>query len=106
MATITFLFADIERSTELVRRHQQGYVELLTAARAHVRAALEARGGRDIETQGDGLFAVFESARNGVLAAIEAQRTLQSHPWPADGEVRMRMGLHTAEPLTWDEGYA
>ena len=33
------------------------------------------------------------------MAAREAQEALHRHPWPEGAAVRVRMGLHTGEPL-------
>jgi hypothetical protein len=40
-----------------------------------------------------------------VAAAVDAQRALQEHEWPAGSELRVRMGLHTGEPHVGEEGY-
>jgi class 3 adenylate cyclase len=103
--TVTFLFTDVERSTELVRRHGERYVDLLAAARSHLRAAFAEHGGREVDTQGDSFFVVFTRAREAALAAISAQRALAAHPWPDGGALRVRMGLHTTEPHRWSQGY-
>ena len=39
---------------------------------------------------------MFPTAAAGMAGALAAQRALASHPWKADGVVRVRMGLHTA----------
>ena len=44
-----------------------------------------------IDAQGDAVFATFPTARDGVHAALAAQRSLQADEWPG----RVRMGLHT-----------
>ena len=58
---------------------------------------LAAHGGKEIDTQGDAFFAVFTSPSACVAAAIEMQRALVSHPWPAGEGVRVRMGVHSGE---------
>jgi len=62
-----------------------------------IRAALAARGGKEISTQGDGFFAVFSSASACAGAAIEMQRAFATHAWPAGTRVRVRMGVHCGE---------
>jgi class 3 adenylate cyclase len=59
----------------------------------------------EIDTAGDGFFIAFESARNAVAAAAAAQIALATFEWPVDAQVRVRMGLHTAEPHLSEEGY-
>jgi class 3 adenylate cyclase len=79
---------------------------LFVAVRPRIlREAFAANGGREIDTAGDGFFIAFDSARSAVAAAVSAQLTLASFAWPAGAEVRVRMGLHTAEPHLSDDGY-
>ncbi len=104
--TVTFLFTDVESSTDLTRRLAERYAGVLADSRHLLRAALEEHGGVEVDTQGDSLFAAFDTARDAVLAAAAAQRSHAAHDWPGEVEVRLRMGLHTAEPQVWEEGYA
>ena len=104
--TVTFLFTDIEGSTELLKRLGRDRYESVLAEQAGVlRAAVAAYGGRVVDTQGDSLFCAFRSAREGVSAAIEAQRELALHEWPEQVRVRVRMGLHSGEPKAGEERY-
>jgi class 3 adenylate cyclase len=104
--TVTFLFSDIEESTELVRRLGG---DLFAAIRGDhrrlLREAFAAHGGYEIETSGDGFFVVFDSAREAVAAAADAQLAVAAFEWPSEAEVRVRMGLHTAEPYLAEDGY-
>ncbi|NJD29745.1 MAG: adenylate/guanylate cyclase domain-containing protein [Chloroflexi bacterium] len=96
--TLAFLFSDIEGSTKL--QEQLGtaaYAKVLDRHSALLRSAFEAHGGQEQGTEGDSFFVVFESAREAVAAAIEAQRALAGEAWPEDGEVRVRMGIHAGE---------
>ena len=95
--TVTFLFTDIEGSTDLLARHADGYESLLAAHAQILRDAIEAGGGTEVSTDGDAFFAVFPSALGAVQAAADAQRKLAAHPWAEDGRVRVRMGLHSGE---------
>jgi class 3 adenylate cyclase len=103
--TVTFLFTDIEGSTELMRRLGERYGEVLSEQRRILRETLGGVGGREVDTQGDAFFFSFERARDAVAGAIEAQRALASHDWPDGDSVKVRMGLHTGEPAVGDEGY-
>jgi class 3 adenylate cyclase len=106
VGTVTFLFSDIEDSTELVRRvGNETFAAIRAAQRRLLREAFFAHGGHEIDTAGDGFFAAFDSARDAVQAAIDGQLALADFGWPDDAEVRVRMGLHTAEPHLADEGY-
>ncbi len=103
--TVTFLFTDIEGSTELLKQLGDGYVTLLSEQRDILRDTFSHWNGREVDTQGDAFFYSFPRATQAVSAAVDAQGALTSHAWPEGVEVRVRMGLHTGEPLTWNEGY-
>ncbi|MGZ4391832.1 MAG: ATP-binding protein, partial [Gaiellaceae bacterium] len=97
--TVRFLFTDIEGSTRLLRELGDGYAEVLAAHRRALRAAWQRHQGVEVDTQGDAFFVAFARASDAVAAATYAQLAL------AGGPVRVRMGLHTGEPLRADEGY-
>jgi len=95
---LTFLFADIEGSTALLRRMGEGvYAQVLADHQAIIRSGLAAYDGREVDTQGDGFFAVFSSLGACVAAVLEMQRALQAHVWPAGERVRVRIGVHVGE---------
>ena len=101
---VTFLFTDIEGSTRLLRALGDQYAEVLTEHRRLLRAAFLRHGGFEVDTQGDSFFVVFSDPGEGLAAAEEAQQSLFAHDWP-EGELRVRMGLHTGEPLVTDGHY-
>ncbi len=104
--TVTFLFTDIEGSTELLERLREQYTILLADQREILRGAFKKWNGHEVDTQGDAFFVAFPRATDAVKAAVEAQRALAEHAWPEGEEVRVRMGLHTGEPLEISqEGY-
>jgi ABC-type transport system substrate-binding protein/class 3 adenylate cyclase len=93
--TVTFLFSDIEGSTQLLQRLGDAYPEVLADHQRLLRAAWAEHAGVEIDTQGDSFFVVFARATDALAAAAQAQRALAGHAWPAGGQVRVRMGLHT-----------
>jgi class 3 adenylate cyclase len=103
--TVTFVFTDIEGSTRLLQQLGDDFSEVASAHRRIVRDAFGARSGTEIDTQGDSFFFSFPRARDAVAAAVDAQRALRDHAWPAGAAVRVRMGLHTGEPSLGEEGY-
>jgi class 3 adenylate cyclase len=103
--TVTFLFTDIEGSTQLMRELGDGYGEVLDDHRRLLREHLANAGGREIDTQGDAFFFSFTRAREAVAGAVAAQRGLLAHEWRDGANVRVRMGLHTGEPSVGAEGY-
>src|SRR5437868_12849578 len=92
--TVTFLFTDIEGSTRLLTNLRDRYGDVLAEHHRILRGTLSRYGGEEVDTQGDAFFYVFHRARAAAEAAAEAQRALSRHPWPEDGQVRVRMGLH------------
>jgi class 3 adenylate cyclase len=105
VGTVTFLFTDIEGSTELIRDLGEGYGEVLADQRRLMRQHLGRAGGREVDTQGDAFFFSFARARDAVGGAVAAQRALAGHEWRDGATVRVRMGLHTGEPAVGSEGY-
>src|SRR5512147_1336736 len=95
--TVTLLFTDIEGSTRLLKQLRDGYGAVLADHRRLLRAAFDAHGGREIDTQGDAFFVAFARAKDAVAAAVDAQTALAAHTWPDGAQVRVRMGIHTGE---------
>ena len=99
--TVTLLFADIERSTVLL--HELGaerYGQALREYRRVLRDAVTARDGVEVDTEGDGFYAAFPSARQALAGAVAAQEAF------AGSRLSVRMGLHTGEPLVVDGQYS
>jgi class 3 adenylate cyclase len=103
--TVTFVFTDIEGSTQLIRELGDRYGEVLADHRRLLREHLGNAGGREVDTQGDAFFFSFVRARDAVRGAVAAQKALAEHEWSDGAAVRVRMGLHTGEPSVGDEGY-
>ena len=94
--TVTFMFTDIEGSTRLVQQlGTDRWSVLLERHRALIREAIRRHGGIEVGTEGDGFFAAFPVPSEAVAAAADAQRALATEPWPDEGRIRVRMGLHT-----------
>ena len=68
-------------------------------------SAVQERGGQEVDTQGDAFFFAFPRARDAVAAAVAAQRAVAAHTWSEGAAVRVRMALHTGEPLSAGTGY-
>lgn len=72
------LFTDVVGSTELAR--EMGDVRwsrLLAAQRRVIRALLKSNGGREVDTAGDGFFAVFDRPADAVRCAFAACNDVQ-----------------------------
>ena len=104
--TVTFLFSDIQGSTQLLKDlGREDYGRVLARHNELLRTAFEAVGGAEIDRQGDSFFAVFRSAGSAVQAAIAAQRALAVEEWPDRAVLKVRMGLHTGEATLGQDGY-
>ena len=97
--TVTFLFTDVEGSTRLLQKHGDRYADLLAEHRRVLRGAFARHGGVEVDTQGDAFFVAFGKASAALAAAADGRDAL------GRGPIRVRMGVHTGEPLVTDEGY-
>ncbi len=103
--TVTFLFTDIEGSTKLLQALGDRWQPVLEDHHRLMRDAIRRAGGIDLRTEGDSFFAVFDRPAAAVAATAAAQRALAGHEWPADHEVRVRMGMHTGEGTLGGDDY-
>jgi predicted ATPase/class 3 adenylate cyclase len=92
---VTFLFADLEGSTRLWEQYPKEMREALARHDEILRDAIVMHGGYVVKTTGDGVYAAFRTAHDGVVAAVAAQRALGAEAWGEVGRLRVRMGLHT-----------
>ena len=102
--TVTFLFTDIEGSTRLLRELGDAYPQVRADHDRILREAAATHGGAEVDTQGDSFFFSFRRATDGVAAAADAQRALTAHSWPDGTTLRVRMGLHSGEPVVGEDG--
>ncbi len=97
--TVTFLFTDVEGSTRLLQEYGARYADLLAEHRRALRGAFTMHSGVEVDTQGDAFFVAFRRAADAVAAANDARAALES------SLIRVRMGIHTGEPIVTEEGY-
>ena len=93
--TVTFLFTDIQGSTQLWQRYPSEMPKALARHHLLLQQAIEDHSGYIFQIIGDAFCAAFHTARDGLLAALAAQRSLQAEPWGATGSIQVRMALHT-----------
>ena len=94
--TVTFLFSDMEGSTQLVQDvGPEVFTRVLEQHNAILREAFARHDGVERGTQGDSFLVMFRDAPAAVSAAAEAQAALHRASWPDGATVRVRMGLHT-----------
>ena len=97
--TVTFLFTDIEGSTQIWEKHPEAMQVVLAEHDSILRAAIEFHNGYIIKTTGDGVHAAFRTVIDGVNAAIAAQREFLGAEFLKNQAfaLRVRMGLHSGE---------
>ena len=103
--TVTLVFTDVEGSTQLVQRLGDRYAHVLDDHRRLFREAVERGNGIIIDQRGDEFFVVFSDAKAAADAVVAGQKAFAAHEWPSDVQLRVRMGLHTGEPIVRDATY-
>jgi DNA-binding NarL/FixJ family response regulator len=95
---VSLLFTDIEGSTRLVQELGDRYPAALDRHRALVRQAASEHGGEVVDCRGDEFSIAFAEVSDAVAAAqaIQAAHT---------AAVRVRIGIHTGEPLRIEGAY-
>lgn len=98
------MFTDVVGSTALIAAlgDQRWYDE----TRDHfsvLRQVLASFDGTEVKSTGDGLMAVFSSARQAALAAVAMQSAVEREHRLASSPVRIRIGLNAGEVVA-DEG--
>jgi len=96
--SVSLLFTEIEGSGRLMRELGGAYPAALEEHRRSVRAALSGSGGEEMDCRTDELWAGFTEADDAVHAAFAIQEA-SAHP------IRVRIGVHTGEPLRVDGCY-
>lgn len=94
---LTFVFTDIEGSTEMLIALESRYAMVLARHHEIIREAIARHRGYEVDTAGDGFFCAFERATDALNASIDAQRTIAAEPWPPGVALRVRIGMHTGE---------
>lgn len=118
--TVTIMFTDIEGSTALnVALGDDRWMALLAEHNRLIRACLAEHRGFEVKTEGDAFMAAFRSARDALRCARAIQEAITgrqlaattpssqeahgdsraSDPGPQSFPVRVRVGLHTGEPV-------
>jgi len=103
--TITFVFTDIEGSTQ---RWDRDRAAMEAAVRRHdvlMREAIAAHGGHVFKTIGDAFCAAFARPEDAVAATFDAQRALGAEDFSAVEGIRVRAAIHTGTADERDRDY-
>ncbi|HZV76973.1 MAG TPA: adenylate/guanylate cyclase domain-containing protein [Candidatus Babeliales bacterium] len=93
--TLTFLFSDIEGSTQRWERDPGAMAAALARHNELLRSAIETHGGHVFKVIGDAFCAAFAAAPDATAAALGAQRALLAEDFSAVDGLRVRIALHT-----------
>src|SRR5512133_2264877 len=92
--TVTFLFTDIEGSTQLAQKFTGDLPILLARHKELLKQAFDLHHGYIFQVVGDSFSVAFHTATDALNAGTDAQRRLQNEAW-SPTPVHVRMGLHT-----------
>ena len=95
--TVTFLFTDIEGSTELWEHDEASARNVLVRHDQIIEQLVEENEGMLVRPRGEGdsRFAVFQHAPGAAAAATTIQQAFTVESWPTEEPLKIRMGLHT-----------
>ncbi|MDX2378933.1 MAG: adenylate/guanylate cyclase domain-containing protein [Acidimicrobiia bacterium] len=95
--TVTFLFSDVEGSTQLWADHADDMERALERHDEILKGAIGEHGGLVFATTGDSFAASFARGADAVQASVDAQQRLRGESWPDAVPISVRIGLHTGE---------
>lgn len=101
---VSFLFGDVEGSTNLLAAVGDAYIGILEQLRRIVREAADRGGGRVVDMRADECFLAFPDPASSMRTAVDIQQRLGAASWSA-GKPRMRIGLHHGTPELTPDGY-
>jgi predicted ATPase/class 3 adenylate cyclase/DNA-binding CsgD family transcriptional regulator len=93
--TVTFLFTDIEGSTNHWEQDPEAMRRAFARQETIVREGMAAHGGYVYKMIGDAFQVAFSTASDALAAAIATQRALYAQPWGSLRMLSIRIALHT-----------
>ncbi len=93
--TVTFLFTDIEASTQAWDRRPEAMRAALAEHDSLMRACVEKNEGYIFKTAGDAFYCTFSEPLRALRCAIAAQQEFGTMQWRDIDPLRVRMALHT-----------
>ncbi len=100
------LAADATGYSRLMAADEDATVAALDQARGVFKVRIEASQGRIIDTAGDSVLAVFETATGAVSAALAIQKEIEAAAaaLPLDRRMRFRIGIHLGDVIEKADG--
>jgi predicted ATPase/class 3 adenylate cyclase/DNA-binding XRE family transcriptional regulator len=102
--TVTFLYTDIEGSTQLWKQHHQAMAAAHARHDQILRETIESNNGYVFQVVGDAFCAAFPSAADALRAAVQSQNELAAEKW-GEVPIRVRMGIHTGSAEIQEDGF-
>ncbi len=103
--TVTFLFTDIEGSTQWWEQYPEWMAHAFARQETMLRTVAAGHNGYVYKMIGDAFQIAFDTALDALNAAVDAQRQLQTESWGELGPLRIRMALHTGVTEERDDDY-
>jgi class 3 adenylate cyclase len=102
----TYLFTDIVKSTNLIELiGDDAWSDLVAWHDRKMRELFAEHRARDVETRGDGFFAIFDSAVQALACGVAIQRAFAEHRRQHGFAPKVRIGLHAATSRHLQDGY-
>jgi predicted ATPase/class 3 adenylate cyclase len=105
VAPLTFLFSDIEGSTQRWERDDAAMSDAVQRHDELMRVAIQRCGGRVFKTVGDAFCAIFPEPAGAVEACLDAQHELEATDFSSVDGLHVRMALHTGGAVERDGDY-
>ncbi|MFZ1321757.1 MAG: tetratricopeptide repeat protein [Ignavibacteria bacterium] len=102
---VTFLFTDIESSTQLAQEFPDSHQFTLRIHNKILTEAIESHNGFIFKTIGDAFCAAFQNAGDAVKAAVSIQTGLASAEWK-DAVIKVRIGIHSGQAEWIENNYS
>lgn len=104
--SLTIMVTDMAKSTPMLERlgDRRGQ-QVIQAHDRIIRTCVRAHSGVEIRHTGDGIMASFHSVAEALGCAREIQESFRTYNCDAvDASIRVRIGIHSGEPLVGEEG--
>jgi adenylate cyclase len=100
------LAADAAGYSRLMAGDERATLAALDSAREVFRSRIDANQGRVIDTAGDSVLAVFETASGAITSALEIQNelTTMQEAAPEERRMRFRIGVHLGDVIEKADG--